>query len=123
MTTWSPLAALNAGIARVPEDRHKQGAIADMSVSENVIAERYRDRRFSRAGLVDWAAARAFAQSLIDDYEVKCPSPEARIRLLSGGNMQKLIDRPRRLCRDGPHCRGRAVRQDTGWRRRLALRA
>ncbi len=91
VTTWSPLAALNAGIARVPEDRHRQGAIADMSVSENVIAERYRDRRFSRGGLVDWAAARAFAQSIIDDYEVKCPSPEARIRLLSGGNMQKLI--------------------------------
>ena len=91
VTTWSPLAALNAGIARVPEDRHRQGAIADMSVSENVIAERYRDRRFSRGGLVDWAAARTFAQSIIDDYEVKCPSPEARIRLLSGGNMQKLI--------------------------------
>lgn len=91
VTAWSPLAALNAGIARVPEDRHKQGAIADMSVSENAIAERYRDRRFSRGGLVDWAAARTFAQSIIDDYEVKCPSPEARIRLLSGGNMQKLI--------------------------------
>lgn len=91
VTTWSPLAALNAGIARVPEDRHRQGAIADMSVSENVIAERYRDRRFSRGGLVDWTAARAFAQSIIDDYEVKCPSPESRIRLLSGGNMQKLI--------------------------------
>ena len=30
-------------------------------------------------------------QEIIADYDVKCPSPDARIRLLSGGNMQKLI--------------------------------
>ena len=30
-------------------------------------------------------------QRIIDDYDVKCPSPETRVRLLSGGNMQKLI--------------------------------
>jgi ABC-type uncharacterized transport system ATPase subunit len=88
---WSPRAALEAGVARIPEDRHANGAISDMSVTENVIAERYRDSRFSRNGLLDWAAARNFAQNIIRDYDVKCPSPEARIRLLSGGNMQKLI--------------------------------
>ncbi len=62
-----------------------------MSVTENVIAERYRTARFSRHGFLDWAAARKFAEEIIADYDVKCPSPEARIRLLSGGNMQKLI--------------------------------
>jgi simple sugar transport system ATP-binding protein len=62
-----------------------------MSVTENVIAERYRSTRFSRRGFLDWKAARAFAEELIRDYDVKCPSPETRIRLLSGGNMQKLI--------------------------------
>lgn len=91
VSDWSPAAALNAGIARIPEDRHAMGAIADMSVTENVIAERYRDPRFSRSGLLDWRSARSFAETIIRDYEVKCPSPEARIRLLSGGNMQKLI--------------------------------
>ncbi|WP_309086488.1 ABC transporter ATP-binding protein [Chelativorans sp.] len=88
---WSPRAALAQGIARIPEDRHAVGTIGDMSVTENVISERYRDRRFSRRGFIDWKAARAFAEELIRDYDVKCPSPEARIRLLSGGNMQKLI--------------------------------
>jgi general nucleoside transport system ATP-binding protein len=91
VSAWSPREALARGIARIPEDRHAVGSIADMSVMENVIAERYRSPRFSRHGFVDWAAARAFAEELIRDYEVKCPSPEARIRLLSGGNMQKLI--------------------------------
>ncbi|MFC6447625.1 ABC transporter ATP-binding protein [Shinella zoogloeoides] len=88
---WSPRAALSHGIARIPEDRHAVGSIGDMSVTENVVAERYRSERFSRFGFLNWKAARSFAEKLIADYDVKCPSPEARIRLLSGGNMQKLI--------------------------------
>ena len=88
---WSPRIALEKGIARIPEDRHAVGTIGDMSVTENVIAERYNTARFSRFGFLDWAAARKFAEDIIADYDVKCPSPEARIRLLSGGNMQKLI--------------------------------
>jgi ABC-type uncharacterized transport system ATPase subunit len=88
---WSPREALASGIARIPEDRHAVGSIGDMSVMENVIAERYREAPFSRFGFLDWAAARRFAGQIIADYDVKCPSPDARIRLLSGGNMQKLI--------------------------------
>jgi len=88
---WSPRSALAAGIARIPEDRHAVGTIGDMSVTENVIAERYRTARFSRRGFLDWRAAKKFAEQIIADYDVKCPSPDSRIRLLSGGNMQKLI--------------------------------
>ncbi|MCO5064117.1 MAG: ABC transporter ATP-binding protein [Rhizobiaceae bacterium] len=88
---WSPRAALAAGVGRIPEDRHAVGSIADMTVTENVISERYRSPRFSRHGLLDWPAARGFAEKLIADYDVKCPSPDTRMRLLSGGNMQKLI--------------------------------
>lgn len=88
---WTPVAALESGIARIPEDRHAVGAIADMSVMENVVSERYRTPRFSKRGIMDWRAARSFAEELIRDYDVKCPGPDARIRLLSGGNMQKLI--------------------------------
>ncbi|MGY6708430.1 MAG: ABC transporter ATP-binding protein [Rhizobiaceae bacterium] len=88
---WSPRAALSAGIARIPEDRHAVGSIADMSVAENVVAERYREAPFSRRGVMDWGRAHDFAERLIADYDVKCPSPDTRIRLLSGGNMQKLI--------------------------------
>jgi simple sugar transport system ATP-binding protein len=91
VTGWSPRVALDYGVARIPEDRHAVGTIGDMSVTENVIAERYGSQRFSRMGFLDWKAARRFAEKIIADYDVKCPSPEARIRLLSGGNMQKLI--------------------------------
>lgn len=88
---WSPAEAVRRNIGRIPEDRHATGMIDDMSAAENAISEAYRTPRFSRHGLLDWKAARAFAQSIISDYDVKCPSPDARVRLLSGGNMQKLI--------------------------------
>lgn len=88
---WSPRRAVAAGIARIPEDRHAQGVVGDMSIAENMIAERIRSPRFSRRGWIDRTAATEFAESVIRDYQVKCPGPAAPIRALSGGNMQKLI--------------------------------
>ena len=87
----TPRAMISRGVARIPEDRHAEGLISDMSITENVISERYRSAEFSDHGFINWKKARSFAQEIIAAYEVKCPSPEARVRLLSGGNMQKLI--------------------------------
>jgi general nucleoside transport system ATP-binding protein len=87
----TPHTAVQFGIARIPEDRHSQGLIGDMSVAENLIAERYREKAFSRHGFLNWKAAQDFARTIIRDFDVKCPSPAATVRLLSGGNMQKLI--------------------------------
>ncbi|MFC4216877.1 ABC transporter ATP-binding protein [Pseudophaeobacter arcticus] len=87
---WSPRTAIANGIARIPEDRHKTGTIADFDLTENAILETYASR-FSRRGWMNWAAARAFTKDLIKTYDVRCPGPDIRIRLLSGGNMQKLI--------------------------------
>ena len=91
VTTWTPRAALAAHIGRIPEDRHSTGSIADFTLTENAILESYRDPAISRAGWMRWSAAEGFAQEVIDTYDVRCPGPDARIRLLSGGNMQKLI--------------------------------
>ena len=87
---WSPRTAIANGIARIPEDRHKTGTIADFDLTENAILETYATR-FSRRGWMNWPKARAFVESLIKTYDVRCPGPDIRIRLLSGGNMQKLI--------------------------------
>ena len=88
---WQPRAIVERGVARIPEDRYAVGLIGDMSVTENAIGESYRRPTLSRRGLIDWGAARRFAERIIADYDVKCPSPAAAVRLLSGGNMQKLI--------------------------------
>ena len=79
-------------IGRIPEDRHATGMIGDMSVTENVISESYRCAALQPPRIARLeCSARNSPLSLIKAYDVKCPSPEARVRLLSGGNMQKLI--------------------------------
>ena len=88
---WSPRGAVHAGIARIPEDRHHTGTIADFDLTENTILETYMDPPVSRAGWMNWTEAQARAQEVIEAYDVRCPGPATRIRLLSGGNMQKLI--------------------------------
>jgi simple sugar transport system ATP-binding protein len=97
---WSPRAALAQGIGRIPEDRHKTGTIADFTLTENAILEAYPKAQFSRSGWMRWGAAESFARDVIASYDVRCPGPETPIRLLSGGNMQKLI--LGRVLEDGP---------------------
>ncbi|MCK0101201.1 ABC transporter ATP-binding protein [Pseudohalocynthiibacter sp. F2068] len=88
---WTPRAAVSAGIARIPEDRHKTGTIADFDLTENAILENYSEAPYSRKGWMNWQKAEDFSKHIIDTYDVRCPGPQTRIRLLSGGNMQKLI--------------------------------
>lgn len=88
---WSPRRAVHSGIARIPEDRHATGTIPDFTLTENAVLECYRDGPFSRRGWMNWSAAQDFTRDIIDTYDVRCPGPDTRIRLLSGGNMQKLI--------------------------------
>ncbi|WP_412507614.1 ABC transporter ATP-binding protein [Roseovarius sp. SYSU LYC5161] len=88
---WTPREAVHSGIARIPEDRHKTGTIADFTLTENAIMETYHQPPMSRRGWMNWPRADAFTRHVIDTYDVRCPGPATRIRLLSGGNMQKLI--------------------------------
>ena len=88
---WTPRHAVQGGIARIPEDRHKTGTIADFDLTENSILERYKSPDFSKGGWLNWRKSRSFADDIIEKYDVRCPGADTPIRLLSGGNMQKLI--------------------------------
>ncbi|MDP9811091.1 simple sugar transport system ATP-binding protein [Rhizobium tibeticum] len=78
-----------AHIGRIPEDRNREGAIGEMAIWENTVLERL--STFSSRGLVDRKAGIAFAREIIDAFDVRGGNPQNRTRLLSGGNMQKLI--------------------------------
>lgn len=80
---------VGVGIGRIPEDRNKEGAIGEMAIWENAVLERLSS--FSKNGLVDRKAGIAFAQEIIAEFDVRGGTPASRTRLLSGGNMQKLI--------------------------------
>ncbi|VCU62189.1 ABC transporter ATP-binding protein (plasmid) [Tritonibacter mobilis] len=83
------LSGMNVG--RTPEDRNTQGAVGELTLWENAVLERISDPRFSRQGFLRKAPARAYCQALIERFDVRGGTPNSRISLLSGGNMQKLI--------------------------------
>ncbi|MBB4112297.1 simple sugar transport system ATP-binding protein [Rhizobium sp. BK226] len=82
---------VDAGIGRIPEDRNEEGVIGEMAIWENAVLERIASSAFSRRGLVNRKAGMAFAREIIDGFDVRGGGPAIRTRLLSGGNMQKLI--------------------------------
>jgi simple sugar transport system ATP-binding protein len=78
------------GLAYVPEERLGRGAAPDMSLAENALLTASR-KGMVRAGLVDWAAAEAYAARCIREFDVRAGGPRAVARSLSGGNLQKFI--------------------------------
>jgi len=89
-----PRAVVQAGVARIPEDRHAVGVVGDLALWENAVLERYTETAFARAGFVRRAAARAHAQGLVTRFDVRGTEAgglDTVTRQLSGGNMQKLI--------------------------------
>jgi simple sugar transport system ATP-binding protein len=80
-----------AGVARVPDDRLAAGIVGDMTVWQNAIIERIATPGFSRWGLIRRHAAIAYANELVERYDIRGGDLYRRARLLSGGNLQKLI--------------------------------
>ncbi len=87
LASGSPRAAIEAGIAHVPEDRLGTAVAPSLSIAENLALKRYR-----LGGLLLRRRAMATAaDQLIERYEVKAPGPHAPARQLSGGNLQKVV--------------------------------
>jgi general nucleoside transport system ATP-binding protein len=91
VTRRAPGALVAAGVARVPEDRLAVGIVGDMAVWQNAIIERVATPGFSRCGLIRRHAAIAYANELVERYDIRGGQPYRRARLLSGGNLQRLI--------------------------------
>jgi simple sugar transport system ATP-binding protein len=82
---------LAAGVAYVPEDRHRDGILGAASVTDNLLLGSQRSPAYRRAGLVDWRRVREHSRTTIDRYAIKTPSAEAPAGNLSGGNIQRLV--------------------------------
>lgn len=85
----APIDAMKLGMAYLPEDRKKEGIIADLSVRENIIialqAKRGMFKPLSRKEMEE------AADKYIEMLQVKTASRETPIKSLSGGNQQKVI--------------------------------
>ncbi len=82
---------LELGVAYIPEHRIERGIAPDLSVVENLILKSYRNPPFSGRLAMNTDYVREWGKRLVKEYEVVTPSIDAPVKLLSGGNIQRVI--------------------------------
>jgi general nucleoside transport system ATP-binding protein len=85
------LFGIQHGMSYVPEDRTHVGSAPNLSVTDNVIMKNYRKPPISKGSLLDMGAATKFAKDLKQAYDIIVPTVNTPVRLLSGGNLQRVI--------------------------------
>ena len=88
-TMGTPIDAIDAGLALVPEDRKQQGLILEMAVRENMTLASL--RREQRNGFLPGPYEAEISASMISRLSIKTPHDRQEVRFLSGGNQQKVV--------------------------------
>ena len=80
------------GMSHIPEDRHKHGLVLDFTLEQNLVLQRYKEPEFEKGGFIKKDAVRAYAERLIEEYDIRSgQGPVTTARSMSGGNQQKAI--------------------------------
>jgi ABC-type uncharacterized transport system ATPase subunit len=87
----APKLVRRQGLAYVPEERMRDGAVGDFTVAENLMLVAYRNRPYTRRGLLNRSAIARRCTELVRGYRVKTPTIHTITRHLSGGNIQKVV--------------------------------
>ena len=80
------------GMAYIPSDRMTLGVTETMSIEENLITTKIKKPLlFNRFKLMDKSKINKLSAELVQEYRVKCGSPQTLVKMLSGGNIQKVV--------------------------------
>jgi simple sugar transport system ATP-binding protein len=91
ITTTSTSKRRDAGMAYIPEDRHRQGVLLESSLWENRILGHQNQAPNVKGPLLDRKGAKADTERIVKEYDVRTPNIDVAVSSLSGGNQQKLI--------------------------------
>ena len=86
-----PEAAREAGLAHVPEDRHRRGLVLPFAAWESAVLGYQRRPRYSRHGWMRQSAMQADTARMMDEYDVRPRNVRLTSAKFSGGNQQKLV--------------------------------
>jgi simple sugar transport system ATP-binding protein len=84
-------AGIRKGVSHIPEDRTHVGSAPNLSITDNVIMKKYNQAPIAQGWMLNTIAAANFAQDLKKSYEIVAPNLDVPVRLLSGGNLQRVI--------------------------------
>jgi len=82
---------IRKGISLIPADRTQVGTAPNLSVTDNVIMKNYDQPPIGKGWVVNSSEAENYATELKEGYDIIVPSIDTSVRLLSGGNLQKVI--------------------------------
>jgi simple sugar transport system ATP-binding protein len=91
VTTDSLNQRIDAGMACIPEERMRDGAIREFSVQENIFLHDHSSPSFRNGIFLSFPRMEAHAARLVEEFAVKTPGLDTPLKNLSGGNIQKLI--------------------------------
>ncbi len=86
-----PVELIPLGVTFISDDKLGEGLVGDFSVAENLALREHKKRPFSSRGLLNLKSIRDRADQLGGEYGIRAGSMEAPVKLLSGGNQQKVI--------------------------------
>ena len=78
-------------VGHVPEDRHRDGLILEMMISENIALQTYYKEPHSKNGILNYSNITSYAKKLMEEFDVRAASEIVPAAALSGGNQQKAI--------------------------------
>ncbi|HEU6168602.1 ABC transporter ATP-binding protein [Streptococcus pneumoniae] len=78
-------------VGHVPEDRHRDGLILEMMISENIALQTYYKEPHSKNGILNYSNITSYAKKLMEEFDVRAASELVPAAALSGGNQQKAI--------------------------------
>lgn len=81
---------IDRNVAFIPEDRHGMGLSNNLPATDNAILKSYRNKRCGGI-LMNKKVVNEITQKMVDDFEIKIPNIHCNVKLMSGGNLQKLI--------------------------------
>ena len=78
-------------VGHVPEDRHRDGLVLEMMISENIALQTYYKEPLSKKGILNYTNIVDYAKKLMQEFDVRAASEIVPASALSGGNQQKAI--------------------------------
>lgn len=91
VTKYNSRQITELSVGHVPEDRHRDGLVLQLSLAENMVLQTYYKEPYSKNGVLNYTAINQHARELMEEFDVRGANELVPAKGFSGGNQQKAI--------------------------------